>query len=53
LSFRPWDHQLRQPLYIAAKGNTEEPVAGVDETVRESLDRIGTRQADSACRFGT
>lgn len=56
LSFRRWDHQLRQPLYVAAPGAApvEVPRAapGSDEPSRDLLDRLGTPQGRSACRFG-
>jgi len=55
LSFRRWDHQLRQPLYVAAPGAdpTEVPRAapGSDEPSRDLLDRLGTPQSRSTCRF--
>ena len=59
LSFRRWDHQLRQPLYVAAPGSpadappVEVPRAapGSEETSRDLLDRLGTPQSRSACRF--
>jgi hypothetical protein len=56
LSFRGWDHQLRQPLYVAAPGAepAEVPRAapGSDEPSRDLLDRLGTPQGRSTCRFG-
>jgi ABC-type branched-subunit amino acid transport system substrate-binding protein len=55
LSFRRWDHQLRQPLYVAAPGSApvEVPRAapGSEEPSRELLDRLGTPQSRSTCRF--
>ena len=59
LSFRPWDHQLRQPIYLVSKddrGSTkvvaELPVVeSADETSREALDRLGTPASRSACRM--
>ncbi|HEU0052517.1 MAG TPA: ABC transporter substrate-binding protein [Longimicrobium sp.] len=57
LSFRAWDHQLRQPLYLAAPGRdevTEEPGAAGDETSsRDLLDTLGATAAETACRFGS
>jgi hypothetical protein len=58
LSFRRWDHQLRQPLYVAAPGSpadappVEVPRAapGSEETSRDLLDRLGTPQSRSSCR---
>ncbi|MFQ5889795.1 MAG: ABC transporter substrate-binding protein [Gemmatimonadota bacterium] len=65
LTFRPWDHQLRQPVYlIRAKDRGEdrwdvfsgvaelpkgEPGAGVSSA--EYLDRIGDGRTETACRF--
>lgn len=51
LSFRPWDHQLRQPVYVrAASGLVEEPAANDEaESSRESLDRIGVTKETSTC----
>jgi ABC-type branched-subunit amino acid transport system substrate-binding protein len=57
LSFRPWDHQMRQPLYAiagAAGGSIiEVPVVERDGTmpVAAQLDRIGTTAEQSACRW--
>ncbi|HEX6749799.1 MAG TPA: ABC transporter substrate-binding protein [Longimicrobium sp.] len=57
LSFRPWDHQLRQPLYVAAP-SADAPVEvpraqpGADESSREVLDRLGTPREKSECRMG-
>jgi ABC-type branched-subunit amino acid transport system substrate-binding protein len=59
LSFRRWDHQLRQPLYVAAPGSAagsapvEVPHAapGSEEPSRDLMDRLGTPQSRSACRF--
>lgn len=52
LSFRPWDRQLRQPLYVLGdSGVIEVPTANNPrESVRDFLDRLGTRAADSPCR---
>lgn len=51
LSFRPWDRQLRQPLYVLGdSGLIEVPAANNPrESVRDLLDRLGTGAADSAC----
>lgn len=55
LSFRAWDHQLRQPLYVAAPGSApaEMPRAapGSEESSRDLLDRLGTPRERSTCRF--
>lgn len=57
LSFRPWDHQLRQPLYLLAPagGGTrvagEVPArgAGEESSSRDQLDRLGGGASASAC----
>jgi hypothetical protein len=42
LSFRAWDHQLRQPLYLVGAGPaTQVPEVKGDESVRDALDRLG------------
>ncbi len=53
LSFRPWDHQLRQPLYVKrGAALVEAPAPSTpDESSRDLLDRLGTRAAQSACRM--
>jgi hypothetical protein len=58
LSFRPWDHQLRQPLYrvVSDLGDvaiTEAPPVARDDTtaVADQLDRLGTARTESACRW--
>lgn len=62
LSFRPWDHQLRQPLYIlragAGKGGkpavvqqVPEAGKGEDTGTKELLDRIGFGASESKCGF--
>lgn len=57
LSFRAWDHQLRQPVYIADPAAHEgQPIempaaATADETSRDVLDRIGTPATRSSCRM--
>jgi ABC-type branched-subunit amino acid transport system substrate-binding protein len=52
LSFRSWDGQLRQPLYVrTSQALVEVPDAtGADESTEEVLDRLGTSAAQSACR---
>lgn len=55
LSFRAWDHQLRQPLYVlepTANGGdarviAELPVAGATEPFRAALDRLGAPHTSS------
>ena len=46
LSFRTWDHQLRQPLYVEHGGRVDEvpPAARPGEPARQQLDRIGSAQ---------
>jgi hypothetical protein len=51
LSFRTWDRQLRQPVYVVNdSGIVEMPPAKDGESFRESLDRIGTPAGQSQCR---
>ena len=67
LTFRPWDHQLRQPLMVLrcrvpAAGATrwdifellgEVPLRGTPgKSQEEILDTLGLSEAQSACRFG-
>jgi ABC transporter substrate binding protein (PQQ-dependent alcohol dehydrogenase system) len=52
LSFRPWDHQLRQPIQLA----THDAVIAQAPFPQflhqnENLDTLGADQSDSACRF--
>jgi hypothetical protein len=51
LSFRPWDHQLRQPLYVVAGDTIAEAPAGngEDSNARDRLDRLGSDSAHSTC----
>jgi ABC-type branched-subunit amino acid transport system substrate-binding protein len=57
LSFRAWDHQLRQPLYVTSASGGE-PVEvpratpGADESSRDILDRLGTPRERSTCKMG-
>jgi hypothetical protein len=58
LSFRTWDHQLRQPVYVvtAQVGKGAAVVREVPEVLptdvpREALDRIGTLAAATSCRL--
>ena len=57
LSFRPWDHQMRQPLYrfiAGAAGSIVEipPLERSSATaVADQLDRIGTTAEQSSCRW--
>jgi hypothetical protein len=57
LSFRSWDHQLRQPLYVtapSADASVEVPRGqpGAGESSRDVLDRLGTPREKSECRMG-
>lgn len=58
LSFRAWDNQLRQPVYVigtvdgARRLLAESPVsASASATSREVLDGIGTTATSTTCRF--
>jgi ABC transporter substrate binding protein (PQQ-dependent alcohol dehydrogenase system) len=56
LTFRRWDHQLRQPVYILAPRRREEvgdrrgPFAVVADTPGAGLDTLGTTAAESRCQ---
>jgi hypothetical protein len=58
LSFRSWDHQLRQPLYVASGdgGKTiqlkQVPEPTSDESIRDALDRLGGSKRTAACGVG-
>jgi hypothetical protein len=50
LSFRAWDHQLRQPLYVRTGSRVlEEPVTRDGEPARNALDRLGPGASASKC----
>ncbi|HEU4882225.1 MAG TPA: ABC transporter substrate-binding protein [Longimicrobium sp.] len=58
LSFRAWDHQLRQPLYLVApaeNGGTrlvgEVPAGRGEAPSREMLDQLGADASASTCRI--
>jgi ABC-type branched-subunit amino acid transport system substrate-binding protein len=57
LTFRRWDHQLRQPLYVAGPRKREDiggplgPFAVLADVGGKNLDALGTAMADSRCRF--
>jgi hypothetical protein len=53
LSFRAWDHQLRQPLYVMqGRKVIEVPVAvRPGEPARDMLDRLGAPAAGSGCHI--
>lgn len=50
LSFRSWDHQLRQPLYAVSERVTDIPDIGRSTLpVRELLDRLGDGKGAQTC----
>ena len=51
LSFRSWDHQLRQPLYVASVGGPPRqlPEVAGDESVRDALDQLGRSTRSAFC----
>lgn len=57
LTFRRWDHQLRQPLYVVGPRKREDiagplgPFAVLADVGGKNLDALGTAMADSRCRF--
>lgn len=53
LSFRSWDHQLRQPLYVIHGAEVIDVPAGTapGEPSRDVLDRLGPTAASSTCRL--
>jgi ABC-type branched-subunit amino acid transport system substrate-binding protein len=57
LTFRKWDHQLRQPLYVAGPRKRDDggaqlgPLGVVADLSGRDLDALGTAMADSRCRF--
>lgn len=54
LSFRAWDHQLRQPLYVVPASGArpvEVPERAPGTRVAEQLDRLGTPEDAGACRW--
>jgi ABC-type branched-subunit amino acid transport system substrate-binding protein len=59
LTFRKWDHQLRQPLYVAGARKREEiggtvgPLAVLADVGGKNLDALGTAMAESRCRFAS
>jgi ABC-type branched-subunit amino acid transport system substrate-binding protein len=56
LSFRSWDHQLRQPLYAVANNAGKETVTDVPDLARSSrparqlLDELGDSASAHACK---
>ncbi|MDB4947599.1 MAG: hypothetical protein JWM27_248 [Gemmatimonadetes bacterium] len=61
LSFRPWDHQLRQPMYVVGRGSAggglEGELPGVERgegaSSAAALDALGESAAETACRWGS
>lgn len=66
LSFRPWDHQLRQPLYLVRARDADPPEDGFEvvaevprarpgepESSRDRLDRLGHAESEGGCRLPT
>ena len=58
LSFRAWDNQLRQPLYLPAADASAAPDGGAttapppgDGSPRQRLDRLGTGAGETSCRL--
>jgi hypothetical protein len=53
LSFRSWDHQLRQPLYAVARDSViaELPDVGrnSDQSITTQLDKYGDSESASKC----
>jgi ABC-type branched-subunit amino acid transport system substrate-binding protein len=56
LTFRQWDHQLRQPLYVLSPRRREDvggrrgPFAVVADTPGADLDALGTTPPESRCK---
>lgn len=54
LSFRPWDRQLRQPLYVRRHAEVVRvPARGATGPAAAQLDAMGATAAASTCRAGT
>ncbi|HKW95296.1 MAG TPA: ABC transporter substrate-binding protein, partial [Methylomirabilota bacterium] len=57
LTFRKWDHQLRQPLYVVGPRKRDEvggprgPFAVLADVGLKNPDALGTAMAESRCRF--
>lgn len=57
LTFRRWDHQLRQPLYVVGPRKRDDgggplgPLAVMADVGAKDMDALGTALADSRCRF--
>jgi ABC-type branched-subunit amino acid transport system substrate-binding protein len=56
LTFRPWDQQLRQPVYIigprGAQGAGQGPFEVLAQAPRDDLDAIGIGQSETRCQEG-
>jgi hypothetical protein len=54
LSFRQWDRQLRQPLYVVEGTTmTELPAANPNESARALLDQYGATATSSTCHISS
>jgi hypothetical protein len=54
LSFRRWDHQLRQPLYAVAASGSSEPMSIPTVSAgssRDALDALGPNEQASSCHW--
>jgi ABC-type branched-subunit amino acid transport system substrate-binding protein len=57
LSFRPWDHQLRQPVYVLVRGSGAQRVIEVPSASEQStsstaaLDELGVSSDRTTCRW--
>jgi ABC-type branched-subunit amino acid transport system substrate-binding protein len=57
LTFRKWDHQLRQPLYVVGPRKRDDvagprgPYALLADVGLKNPDALGTAMAESRCRF--
>jgi hypothetical protein len=52
LSFRFWDHQLRQPLYVRSGVTVVEvPASSEGASTRAALDGLGTSAENTTCRL--
>ncbi len=56
LTFRPWDQQLRQPVYVigprSGEGKGQGPFEVLAQAPREDLDTIGIGLAETRCQEG-
>ncbi len=57
LSFRAWDHQLRQPLYVIGRADRSREIVEVPDrggpgmSAADQLDRLGATAATSGCKW--